>query len=100
MKTYYQRLLSLVRQTIQDFGSRRKEIQMSNGDNQEENVEEDDPEIDGEPQILPEDDISEVAKEVLAGQWGSGVDRRRRLAEAGHNPRLVEAEVVRLLNRR
>lgn len=73
---------------------------MSNGDNQEETVGEVDPEIEGEPQILPEDDISEVARQVLSGQWGNGPERRKRLSEAGHNPRLVEAEVVRLLNRR
>lgn len=42
--------------------------------------------------------LEEVARQALAGTWGTGVERRRALAEAGWDPNEVEAEGVRLLN--
>ena len=41
--------------------------------------------------------ITELARQVIAGQWGSGADRTRRLTDAGHNANAVQAEVNRLL---
>ena len=41
--------------------------------------------------------IVEIAKEVIAGSWGNGDDRRTRLAKAGYNPTSVQMEVNRQL---
>lgn len=41
----------------------------------------------------------ELAKEVLLGKWGNGAVRTRRLKKAGYNPKLVQAEVVKLLKK-
>ncbi len=41
--------------------------------------------------------ISEIAKEVIRGDWGNGSDRYNRLKSAGYNPDEVQAEVDRLL---
>ena len=41
--------------------------------------------------------IDEVAREVLAGKWGNGDDRRKRLAAAGYNYKEVQARVNALL---
>lgn len=41
---------------------------------------------------------AEVAKEVFAGQWGVGQERRKKLAEAGYNVKEVEEEVTKLRN--
>ena len=40
--------------------------------------------------------VIEVAKEVLAGDWGNGDDRKNRLAAAGYDYATVQAEVNRL----
>ena len=40
--------------------------------------------------------VTEVAKEVLAGDWGNGDDRKNRLAAAGYDYATVQAEVNRL----
>lgn len=45
----------------------------------------------------PSKDITEVAKEVIAGSWGNGQDRVNRLKAAGYNPDAVQAEVNRIL---
>ncbi len=37
--------------------------------------------------------VTEVAKEVLAGKWGNGADRKKRLTEAGYNYSEVQAKV-------
>lgn len=42
--------------------------------------------------------ISEVAREVIAGKWGNGIDRKNRLHAAGYDYAEVQAEVNRLLN--
>lgn len=41
--------------------------------------------------------ITEVARQVIKGQWGNGAERRRRLEGAGYNYVAVQAEVNRLL---
>lgn len=41
--------------------------------------------------------VTEVARQVIAGQWGNGVERRRNLEGAGYNYASVQAEVNRLL---
>ena len=45
------------------------------------------------PQLKP---VSQIAKEVLRGDWGNGSDRKRRLEQAGYNYQAVQAEVNRL----
>lgn len=44
--------------------------------------------------------IDEIAKEVIAGKWGNGAERKRRLSDAGYNPTIVQKEVNRLLRRK
>ena len=42
----------------------------------------------------------ELIDEVLAGKWGTGQNRRRKLAEAGFDHRAVQKEIVRRANGR
>lgn len=42
--------------------------------------------------------VAEVAKEVIAGKWGSGEERKHRLQEAGYNYTKVQAKVNDLLD--
>lgn len=42
--------------------------------------------------------ISQIAKEVIRGDWGNGSDRKARLEKAGYNYAQVQAEVNRLMN--
>jgi hypothetical protein len=41
-----------------------------------------------------------VVDEIVAGQWGKGQDRRRRLEEAGYSHALIQKELVRRINHR
>lgn len=41
--------------------------------------------------------ITEIAREVIAGVWSTGSDRRKRLESAGYDYNAVQAEVNRLL---
>ena len=41
--------------------------------------------------------ISEIAREVIAGQWGNGADRASRLTAAGYNATAVQNEVNAIL---
>ena len=41
--------------------------------------------------------VSEIAKEVIAGKWGNGTDRKKKLEKAGYNYKDVQAEVNNLL---
>ena len=43
--------------------------------------------------------IEEIAKDVLAGKWGTGVDRIKNLEEAGYNYNEVQEEANRMLFR-
>jgi len=40
---------------------------------------------------------TEIAKEVIAGKWGNGSERKKRLTEAGYDYAEVQQEVKRLL---
>ena len=40
---------------------------------------------------------AEIAKEVWAGKWGNGTDRRKRLEAAGYNYAAVQAEVEKII---
>lgn len=51
-----------------------------------------------EPEKTGGKSISEIAHEVIAGQWGNGADRRRDLAAAGYDYDAVQSEVNRILN--
>lgn len=42
--------------------------------------------------------VTEVAREVIAGKWGSGETRKKNLSSAGYNPSAVQAEVNKILN--
>lgn len=44
--------------------------------------------------------LTEIAEEVLRGEWGSGQSRRLKLAEAGFDPVEVQREMVRVANRK
>jgi len=41
--------------------------------------------------------VTELAREVIAGKWGNGAERKRRLEQAGYGYRKVQDEVNRLL---
>lgn len=45
----------------------------------------------------PKKSISEIAKEVIAGKWGVGQDRAKRLEKAGYSYKAVQDEVNRQL---
>lgn len=53
------------------------------------------PKYDAEPN--PEKTIEELAREVLAGEWGNDPERSERLTAAGYDADAVQAEVNRLL---
>ena len=42
----------------------------------------------------------EVAKEVIAGKWGNGEDRKQRLTAAGYNYSLIQAKVNELMGKK
>lgn len=46
----------------------------------------------------PSKSVSEIAKEVLKGLWGSGQDRKDRLSAAGYDPSAVQAKVNELFS--
>ena len=41
--------------------------------------------------------LDDIAREVLAGKWGNGAERKQRLRAAGYNPAMVQARVNELL---
>lgn len=43
---------------------------------------------------------TEIAKEVIRGSWGNGVERKQRLTAAGYNYTAVQAEVDRMLGKK
>lgn len=51
----------------------------------------------GEVIVSGRKSVTEVAKEVIAGKWGNGNDRKNKLEAAGYNYNQVQAEVNRLL---
>lgn len=49
------------------------------------------------PEIKPLKSVLEVAQEVIAGKWGNGAERKKRLSDAGYAYDVVQAEVNKLL---
>lgn len=57
--------------------------------------------VENKPAVEPtpaKKSVNEIAKEVIAGQWGNGQDRKNRLEAAGYNYNEVQAEVNRIVN--
>ena len=52
---------------------------------------------DGSAAPKPTKTVADVAKEVVAGKWGTGAERKARLEKAGYNYAKVQAEVNKLL---
>lgn len=48
------------------------------------------------PELLS---LDEIAREVIAGKWGVGAERRRKLMSAGYNPSMVQTRVNELLKK-
>lgn len=48
-------------------------------------------------EIVPDKSVEDIAREVIAGKWGSGEDRRQRLLDAGYDYDAVQAEVNNLM---
>jgi hypothetical protein len=40
----------------------------------------------------------DVAKEVLAGQWGRGLNRKKRLQDAGYDVAVISEEIAKIYN--
>lgn len=49
------------------------------------------------PKTTAKKSVSEIAREVIAGKWGNGNDRKNRLTAAGYDYAAVQAEVNRIL---
>ena len=48
-----------------------------------------------QPQLKP---VDTVAREVIAGQWGNGEDRKARLTQAGYDYNVVQARINEILS--
>lgn len=53
----------------------------------------------GEEKPTQDKTLDDVAREVIAGRWGNGAERRRRLMVAGYNPSMVQVRVNELLKK-
>jgi CW_7 repeat len=42
----------------------------------------------------------QIAREVLAGYWGRGLSRNKKLEEAGYDVSKINAEITKILNQR
>lgn len=42
-------------------------------------------------------ELDRIAREVIAGKWGTGVERKQRLRAAGYNPSMIQVRVNELL---
>lgn len=51
----------------------------------------------GNKPVTPSKSVEEVAREVIAGKWGNGDDRKKKLEAAGYDYREVQSAVNRLL---
>lgn len=56
------------------------------------------PKYDAEPTVTAKKSVEEIAKEVLAGKWGNGDERKKKLAEAGYDYAAVQKKVNELCN--
>lgn len=43
--------------------------------------------------------LEEIAREVIAGKWGNGMERRAKLTDAGYNYAMVQAKVKELMEK-
>lgn len=50
--------------------------------------------------LTPKKTVDELAKEVIAGKWGNGTDRKNRLTKAGYNYSEVQKKVNELLKKK
>jgi len=81
-----------------------KEIEDKLRQSQKEEVSPETVNVFGEEKDVPDEQqasarLNEVAREVLAGDWGIGQERRRRLTEAGFDHVEVQREMVRVVNK-
>lgn len=53
----------------------------------------------GEEDPKQDKTIDDIVREVIAGKWGNGTDRRNRLRAAGYNPSIIQARVNELLKK-
>lgn len=53
--------------------------------------------VEDTPAPTPEKTVTELANEVIRGEWGNGNDRNSRLTAAGHDYSAVQTEVNRIL---
>ncbi|MEG1083996.1 MAG: N-acetylmuramoyl-L-alanine amidase [Hydrogenoanaerobacterium sp.] len=51
----------------------------------------------GNATVTPQKTVTEIAKEVIRGEWGNGQDRKNRLVKAGYNYSEVQNAVNRLV---
>lgn len=58
------------------------------------------PKYDKEVVVQTQKSITEIAKEVIRGDWGNGAERKRRLTQAGHDWYVVQKKVDELLGRK
>lgn len=56
------------------------------------------PYIDYNCEVVNKKTTIEIANEVIAGKWGNGEERKRRLTEAGYDYRTIQDEVNRIVN--
>lgn len=56
------------------------------------------PDYDAVAVTKPQKSVEEIAKEVIAGKWGAGDDRKKRLAAAGYDYAAIQAKVNELLS--
>lgn len=49
------------------------------------------------PQNAAQKSLDDIAKEIIAGKWGNGTERQRRLTEAGYDYAKVQAKVNEIL---
>ena len=47
----------------------------------------------------PTKSIDEIAREVIAGKWGNGTDRKNRLTAAGYDYSVVQNRVNQILKK-
>lgn len=53
----------------------------------------------GQPSAEGPKSVEEVAKEVVAGRWGRGQRRKKKLEDAGYDTATVDEEVTKIFNR-
>ena len=49
-------------------------------------------------EVAQKKSVEDIAKEVIAGKWGNGEERKTRLADAGYDYKIIQAKVNEMLN--